>query len=633
MYKETKLLSVVAVLLCLNGSLMADVELVDSGKSIVMKNSNVSMTIGKETGRVTELLHGDTSLLAPQETIYFTMLGAHDDTSDTVYTTAKEKSSKAKFQRMEKCEYRVHTETAEMVDVSFTPERTPGYPFKMEIHYVLRKGDSGFYYYIVASQPASAGKSWMTQLRYGMRVNDSMTNIRLMDDLQGQLPDSKGIKNAKGKVMDATYALQSGEIITKYNWACETESVPVYGLHNGNQGIWMITGGNEFVNGGPTKQHNTCHATDKGPIMLKLMYSSHFGSSGSYIEGDWKKIYGPCFVYLNKEKDSDVLWADAKLKADEIRKAWPFSWMKHPLYPVKRANVSGSFKGIESAAPAKGWVVLAEPEEKRGLSWQQQGADTYIYRAPIHDDWAFEIPAVRKGKYTLYAFADDIVGEFRKDNVVVDSSGKTDLGNLKWTPRKNGKLLWRIGKPNRSAAEFKHGDEYRQWGLWFKYRTDFPDDVDFTIGKSNEKKDWNYAQMLTWESPDGWKPEILPIKESGRGHWRAPQWKIRFNCEERMKGKATLTLGIAGASPGALGIKLNGKELGKRLDLENDSSLPRSGIKGRFREKFISFDASLLKKGENIITLDLLSSKLKKNRRVNYSPFGVLYDYIQLEFE
>jgi hypothetical protein len=139
--------------------------------------------------------------------------------------------------------------------------------------------------------------------------------------------------------------------------------------------------------------------------------------------------------------------------------------------------------------------------------------------------------------------------------------------------------------------------------------------------------------MLTWESPDGWKPEILPIKESGRGHWRAPQWKIRFNCEERMKGKATLTLGIAGASPGALGIKLNGKELRKRLDLENDSSLPRSGIRGRFREKFISFDASLLNRGENIITLDLLSSKSKNNKRVNYPPFGVLYDYIQLEVE
>ena len=57
-----------------------------------------------------------------------------------------------------------------------------------------------------------------------------------------------------------------------------------------------------------------------------------------------------------------------------------------------------------------------------------------------------------------------------------------------------------------------------------------------------------------------------------------------------MKGKATLTLGIAGAKEGALSIKLNGKDLEKKLDLENDSSLHRSGIKGRFREKFISFD-------------------------------------------
>jgi len=66
-----------------------------------------------------------------------------------------------------------------------------------------------------------------------------------------------------------------------------------------------------------------------------------------------------------------------------------------------------------------------------------------------------------------------------------------------------------IGIPDRKAAEYKHGDDFRHWGLWFEYPKDFPNDVNFIIGKSDERDDWNYAHVY--------------VKEGER--YVAPDWK------------------------------------------------------------------------------------------------------------
>jgi hypothetical protein len=101
-----------------------------------------------------------------------------------------------------------------------------------------------------------------------------------------------------------------------------------------------------------------------------------------------------------------------------------------------------------------------------------------------------------------------------------------------------------------------------------------------------------------------------------------------------MSGQATLTIALASVNrDGGIAIGLNGKSLDEITGLENDSALPRSGIYGRFSEHFITFDASLLRTGENVLTLDLLPQKQHRGQRQNYPHFGVMYDYLQLEME
>jgi rhamnogalacturonan endolyase len=419
--------------------------------------------------------------------------------------------------------------------------------------------------------------------------------------------------------------LQSGEIVTKYQWSSPTDEVPVYGLNDGTQGVWMIRGGNEYLNGGPTKQHNTCHATDKGPIILNLLYSNHYGSRGSYVSGTWEKLFGPTYVYLNQSTEADSLWQDAKQEGQKMREAWPYTWMDHPEYPVIRASVRGQFPNIDT-----GWVLLARPYSFRGLDWQQQGGDSYTYRSRINADGSFNIPAVRKGTYTLYAFSAGIVGEYYKDGIEVDSTGETRLGSLPWKSRSYGKLLWRIGAADRSAAEFKHGDDHYHWGLWFNYLNDFPDDVDFIVGESQEGKDWNYGHMAMWMENGGWKPKL--DGSVGDGEWKEPVWKISFIVDDTLPEFATLSMGLAGVSREAnLHLRLNGKTLVSFKNLTDDSSIHRNGIYGFFRERVYTFDASLLNTGENVLELELEIVKLPNNR-TNYS-FGLMYDYIQLEIE
>lgn len=590
----------------------AEITILDTGSNIEISNGDISVTIEKAKARVVKLVQNGQSFLAPGQSGYFTLL-------------ASDKGLPHVTQRVENCAFNIHLQTETTLDLSFRPPKSPGFPFDMDLHYVLRDGESGYYFYIVAGKDASTPDATITQIRYAMRMDHSMINIRLNDERQGTVLTPEEIQNAQGMVMDATYMLQNGEYRTKYEWSSPTDEAPVYGLHNGSKGLWMIRGGNESLNGGPTKQHNTCHGTDKGPIVLNLLYSSHYGSSGSYVSGDWKKIFGPTYVFLNHSSDADSLWEEAKQEGEKMREAWPYSWMDQPEYPVERASVSGQFNDIDT-----GWVVLARPYEFRGLDWQQQGGDSYTFRSRINSDGTFTIPAVREGKYTLYAFAPGIIGEYRKDNIQVDSTGETQLGTLPWKSRSYGKVLWKIGEPDRRAEEFRHGDDHYHWGLWFDYPNEFPEDVDYIIGQSTEREDWNYAHMAMWMEDGGWKPKL--DGSVGAGEWREPVWKIRFNVDDTIPGFANLTTALAGISRDAnLYLTLNGNPLVSYEGLIGESCIHRNGIYGRFRERVHTFDASVLNIGENILSLELDMVSLPK-KRTNYS-FGVMYDFIQLEVE
>src|SRR5439155_123371 len=118
--------------------------------------------------------------------------------------------------------------------------------------------------------------------------------------------------------------------------------------------------------------------------------------------------------------------------------------------------------------------------------------------------------------YTLRAFADGVLGEFARADVVVAAGKPLDLGKVAWTPVRRGRQLWEIGVPNRNGSEFAGGDEYADPEISLKYAQRFPNDVNFVVGKSEFWKDWFFQQVPHNENPNAKAEPYYGIRSNGR---------------------------------------------------------------------------------------------------------------------
>ncbi len=249
------------------------------------------------------------------------------------------------------------------------------------------------------------------------------------------------------------------------------------------------------------------------------------------------------------------------------------------------------------------------------ITWQND-AKHYKFWTHGSESGNFLIPNVRPGTYQLHAIADGVLGAYDATATVTIAPGqRLDLGTIEWHPARYGKQIWQIGTPNRSAKEFLKGDDHWHWGMYIEYAKLFPNDVEFTVGKSDPAKDWFIYQV----------PHDTDFKPDGRDQGRASPWTIHFEMAEGQQpaGKATLRFGLDGVSTRTLGITVNGKDAGTMTDLFGaGASMIRDGIEGTWIEKDFSFDASLLKPGANTIVLTVPAGGVAN---------GICYDVVRLE--
>jgi len=210
---------------------------------------------------------------------------------------------------------------------------------------------------------------------------------------------------------------------------------------------------------------------------------------------------------------------------------------------------------------------------------------------------------------------------------------KKSLGKLQWIPTHFGHTVWQIGIPDRTAREFRHGDHYWQWGLYFDYPKEFPNDVNFIIGKSDWQKDWNFVQPPRIETrnvgvvgEDDEQNDAAPRRARFGGRdVRSTTWSITFTVPEPPHGKATLRLAFCGTHAGCnVEVFANDKSIGETGPLPSTSAMQRDGIRAYWIEKDLSFDASLLNHGTNVIKL--------LSHADSWSQ-GVMYDCVRLELD
>jgi rhamnogalacturonan endolyase len=87
------------------------------------------------------------------------------------------------------------------------------------------------------------------------------------------------------------------------------------------------------------------------------------------------------------------------------------------------------------------------------------------------------------------------------------------------------------------------------------------------------------------------------------------------------KGQAALRIALGGADGANLGIGVNGTQVGSIRPVSTNA-LRYNTDNGVWRQYTQSFDGSLLKQGENQITLTIPAGDLTS---------GVVYDYLRLE--
>lgn len=567
-------LSILASLLMAAGLSAQDCSVSLSGRNATLSNGTVTAKIGSN-GRVSNLSWNDWNALTSNG-IYFDY---------TAKANTQPSYSKAQIIK----------NTKDMVEVRYTDDSSD---LQFQLGYIMRKGVNGIYMYIIANGTSASSSVGLREARVCTRLNDYFTYGYVNDRMQGTLPTAATMKKVdqSGKIQDATFKLPDGSIYTKYNWANFIAEDSVHGAMSPvyKYGVWNIACSHEWLNGGPTRQELTVHADTKSELTIQMIQGEHFGGAAQkYADGE-KKIYGPFLIYMNRKNSVEEMIADAKAMAHEQQAAWPFGWFDNANYPSpsQRTTVTGKLNITNYDSADSVQVVLAEP----GGDFMHQGKK-YIYWATTGKDGQFTIKGVRPDSYTLYAYAlkGDITDQLEVNNI--DVAGEAmDLGEVSWTPNRYADELLLIGQNNRRADGFNISDSLRAYGLWNKV----PENLTFTVGESKEANDWYYAQCHNGV------------------------WTILFNSDKTYTGLAHLSFSVAGqANSAKVQCALNGTNIGDRFGFSNDACIYRSATQaGHHRYKVINFNAGLIKKGQNRLTLTM--SGIGSNG-------GMMYDCIKLE--
>jgi rhamnogalacturonan endolyase len=590
------------------------VTLTQTSGGFVVSNGLVTVTIAND-GNLIQASKNGKDLMSAGQTMYVSESGGTSYHAITATSHA------------------VVQQSSEIVELSFSD--TSGAPLDMDwdLHYIVRRGVSGFYYFL-GTQVGTAthpGPATLSELRSVQRFDEAVLSNGYSGERHGPLPRAAQLGT---EVQNAAYLLagppnplptvsslpgvtgqnyDEGPVFTKYDWSSYRSEDPLHGLYGNGFGAWMLSPSWEFYTGAALKQELM---VQDGTLLLNMYHGGHAGSATTTPSPvHWRKIYGPNLVYINTGTTDAQIIADAKAQFAIEQGQWPYCWMKNADYPLsaERGTVTG--KIVEAHGRSIDGVMVTLAQDGPLLS---QGYD-YMFWTQADANGRFSIPAVRQGTYSVHVYAtqgtitdDPTNGEIAGTVTVV--AGANDVGTLIWSPPYHANLVWSIGNSDRKSGEFRvfstiaagaantayeTGRMYgpagsADVGLW----TVPPANTTYKVGTSTPQTDWYFAQSATGT------------------------WTVEFTLASVPAGGATLTIAIAGAARTPhLVTSINGHQV-LTMAFGNDQSLYRSCLEGgAFQLVTANVPVADLVAGANVATFAVTAT----------GGAGIFYDMVKLE--
>ena len=539
----------------------------------------------------------------------------------------------------------------------------------MEVHFSMLRGSPGFYVTPIWSHRSVDGALTMGETRDNIYAG-SIFNWMSVDATRNRLMEVSGgsaigVLGAPVEVSLWTNGIYAGQYEDKYKYSADFGEQRVWGwgsVGNGglNVGLWDVTASVEYYNGGPMKRELMEHI---GTTVLNMTRGSHYGggTDSSWAAGEvWTHVYGPHFIYCNNitntitatNQAAQTLYADALAQAAAEQTAWPYSWFTNANYApaANRGAVTGQIAINDiynpNASNSNLWVGLVQQPATSTATYDfQKWQKPYQFWAKTGTNGSFAIPNVIAGaNYTLYAFGPGAAGTFQSQvqtggsppnsvdipsapfSVTVIGGTTNHLGTVTWTPTRVGPTVFEIGFPDRNSTEFRHGEDWWVgdigpspgapspiWSKFLEYPFDFPSGPNYVVGQSRWTTDWNFVQ---------------PVVVNGDGSSSASTSTITFNLASAPGATASLYIALSSDDSGPLVVQANGSTVANytpayHTSTDESDSTVREGIHGMYTDNRVTFSGSLLRQGQNTITITM-------NQGGNLANHA-MYDYLRLE--
>jgi len=583
------------------------VSLRDDGTSYILDNDYSTVVIAKKSGYITSLK----------------LKGRNEEFLNRSYIDAN--GGKVYFSPSSS---KVIKNTSSHVEVAFYDNYRSGSKLGLdwEVRYTMLSDTRGVYFSLTNTHKSNYPDTSYSEIRLVLRLKANIFDyLQVEDNVARVMPSAADQNKCVEMGPKEACKLPNGEVIHKYDYSVDMLKHNVHGFSSRSTGLgcWFVSPSMEWKNGGAYNRDLSCHQGGADSLQIMYMNGSHYGGGDAQLKQgeNFQKVYGPFLIYLNRANSVQAAWSDAKNMASSEGRKWPYSFVSQPGYVKERGKVTGTLAINNpltgTRLPLEDAVVtlVQQPSNTEPIPTQQWRHTSHWAHSLNGATPNFVIYAVVPGTYQLRAWSKNVVGEFVLDKLVTVKAGEvTNLGKFTFNENRIAPIAWEIGIPDRTAMEYLHGDHFNQWGLYHKFKDEFPKSVNYYVGKSNYKKDWNYCQVS------------IPGND---GKYTGVPWYIYFNLDKLPTGTSALRISIAASSFAALSVQLNDGPVSAEIkDLVDDACIRRDGIRGIYRELEFKYEPKAFKIGENKITL---YHRKTGGYQTYYQFDGIMYDHIRLE--